>query len=163
MQVGLRISGASDIATRLTCRLPLSQRAQRRRYRLWRVQDLTMLVCDPILPFAMLSSSARDGHRQKRRERRQEPFLRLASLDICLSRLPVCTMVIRIINQILITVQQTIFFSVHRNSPHRLYPNQRSLVSSLRAIVLSCLSCVETVYLRLSSFQANVLSCLLRV
>ena len=36
-----------------------------RSYRLWRVQELTMRVCDPLLPFPKLSSCAKDGRQRK--------------------------------------------------------------------------------------------------
>ena len=54
-----KTSGALDIAT-LPWRLSLRHRS----HRLWRVQDLMMLARSPLLPFAVLSSRARGGHKR---------------------------------------------------------------------------------------------------
>ena len=56
----IKTLGASDIAI-LPWRLPLHHRS----HRLWRVQDLTVLVRDPLLSFAVLSSSAQGRHKRK--------------------------------------------------------------------------------------------------
>ena len=59
--INSRLERLHQIIAALPWRPPLRDRS----HRLWRVQDLTMRARDPLLPFAVLSSSARGGHKRK--------------------------------------------------------------------------------------------------